>query len=290
MFKVISDGVCDFSADEAKKSDVDIVPFYINLDGTSYREGIDINKEDYFKRLIAEKGLFPKTSQPTPQDFMDVYTPHLKAGNDLIVLTVSSKLSGSYQSATLAASNLKEEYPDREIVIVDSLNGSVGQGLILKEIVRMRDAGLSLKETADLAEKILNRTRIYFTLDNLEYLKRGGRVGPTQALVGGLLKLRPILHVVDGQVVSLENVRGKKNALKLIEQAIVEALKDDKEDISINIGHILSEEDAGTFKSNIEAALGIKIDNPITEVGATIGTHAGPGAFIFAYCRRYETL
>ena len=289
MFQIISDGACDFSNDEVKKYKVDIVPLYVSFDHANYlKEGVDISNDDYFKRLVSEKGLFPKTSQPSPQDYIEACTPHLKNGKDIIVLTISSKLSGSYNSAALAADILGEEYPDRTIILLDSLSGSIAQGLILREMIKMRDAGYTLHETAQLAGKIIKTTRVYFTLDSLEYLRRGGRVGPTTALVGGILGLCPILHLEDGQVAQLDNVQGKKKALKLIEEAMVDALHDEAQNISLSIGHILSEEDAIAFKTNTEAALGIKIANPITAIGATIGTHAGPGALAFAYCRKYE--
>jgi len=290
MFQIISDGGCDFSKKQAQQYGVDVVPFYIIFDETNhFKEGVDISKEDYFSRLVAEKNLFPKTAQPNPQDYMDVYTPHLKEGKDIISLTISSKLSGSYNSAVIAAGILKEEYPDRVIAVVDSLNVSVGQGLILKEMIKMRDAGYALDETVRLTEKTLKTTRIYFTLDSLEYLKRGGRVGPTTAFVGGILGLRPVLQLEEGQVSQLESVRGKKRSLKLIEEAIVDVLKGEMQNVNLGIGHILSKDDADEFKSNTEAALDIKITDPVTEVGATIGTHAGPGALVFAYCKKYET-
>jgi len=291
MFQIISDGGCDFTEVEVQKHNLDIVPFYITFDQVSHlKEGIDITKEDYFKRLVDEKNLFPKTSQPNPQDYIDVYTPHLKAGKDILALTISSKLSGSNASATIAADMLKDEYPDRTITVIDSLNVSIGQGLILREIIRMRDAGYSLNETAGLAKKILKTTRIYFTLESLEYLKRGGRVGPTTALVGGILGLRPILQLDEGQVSQLDSMRGKKKSLKLIEEAIVEAVKEDKQKVNLSIGHILRKEDATEFKANLEESLNMEIDNPVIEVGVTIGTHAGPGALAFAYCMKYDAL
>ena len=291
MFQIISDGACDFTKDEARNFNVDIVPFYISFDGENYlREGVDITIDDFFNRLMNEKSLFPKTSQPNPQDYVELYTPHLKAGADLIVLTVSSKLSGSYSSASIAAEILSEEYPDRKIVLIDSLNGSLAQGLILREIIKMRDAGYTLDKTESIAKKVRDTTRVYFTLDSLEYLRRGGRVGPTTALVGGILGLRPVLHLVEGKVSQLDNVRGKKKVLKLIEEAMADALKDDKESVSISIGHILSNEDASTIKLNIEHALGVEVANPITRVGVTIGAHIGPGALAFSYCKRYDAV
>ncbi|MCL1924337.1 MAG: DegV family protein [Defluviitaleaceae bacterium] len=289
MFKIISDGGCDFSEKEAKEHGVTIIPFYISLDGENYlKEGVDIKKDDYFKQLLANKKLFPKTSQPSPADYIDEMIPHLKEGLDIIILTVSSHLSGSNQSAVNAAKLMEEEYPQRQIIALDSLSGCIGQGVILRELIRMRNDGLDTLKAKEVTEKIIKNANIYFTLDTLEYLKKGGRIGPTSALVGGLLNLRPILYVEEGKVASLEKVRGKKNAYKLMKEALIEALREEKNNINLSIGHILSEEDATEFKDAIEEALEIKMENPLTEVGATIGTHIGPGALAFAYCKKYE--
>ena len=290
MFQIISDGGCDFTKEEVKKYGIDVIPFYITYDQKTYlKEGVDITKDEYFRRLIDDKTLFPKTSQPSPQDYMDAYTPHLKAGKDIISLTISSKLSGTFNSATLAAQTLKDDYPNQKIIVIDSLNASLCQGLILKEIIKMRDKGYSIDETAKLAGKIIETAKIYFTLDTLEYLKRGGRVGPTTALVGGILGLRPILQLVEGAVEQLDSVRGKKRVMQLVEEGIVAALKDDIQSVNVAIGHILREEDAVNFKAGLENSLNTKILSPITEVGVTIGTHAGPGAIAVAYCKKYET-
>ena len=289
MFQIISDGACDFSEQEAKAGNVVLVPFYISLDGENYlKEGVDIKKDDYFKMLIENKKLFPKTSQPSPQDYIDVMKPPLDKGLDVLILTVSSFLSGSNQSAVSAAKLLAEEYPQRQIIVLDSLNGCIGQGIILREIIRMQRDGLDTLKTKEVAGRVIKNTNIYFTLDSLEYLKKGGRIGPASAMVGGILNLRPILYVQEGKVASLEKVRGKKNAFKLMKEALIEALREEKTNINFSIGHILSLEDAQEFKEAIEQALEITIENDITEVGAAIGTHIGPGALAFAYCKKYE--
>jgi len=291
MFKIISDGACDFSKKEVEEYGVGIVPFYISFDGVNYlKEGIDIKREDFFNRLMSDKTVFPKTAQPNPQDYIDIFTPHLSTGMDIICLTISSKVSGSYSSAKMAIDILKNDYPERRIVLLDSLNGSVAQGLILKEIIKMHDNGYTLDKTMKLAEKIIKTARIYFTVESLEYLKRGGRIGPTTALVGYILGIRPILQVEDGMITQLDSVRGKKKTLKLIEEAMIEALKDEKDNICLSIGHIFREEDAIELKANIETGLGIKIPNPLTEIGVTMGAHAGPGALAFAYCRKHDSL
>ena len=290
MFQIISDGGCDFTTEEVKKHNLEIVPFYVTLDQETYlKEGIDITKEEYFNRLLEDKTLFPKTAQPSPQDYMDAYTPYLQEGKDILSLTISSKLSGTYNSATLAATTLKEEFPQRTILVVDSLNAAVGEGLLLREIIKMRDAGLSLEETAVIAEEIKKTIRIYFTLESLEYLRRGGRVGPTTALVGGILGLRPILHLVDGAVEQLDSVRGNKKVLQWIAEGVAAALEEDKDKVNISVGHILKAEDAMKVKNRIESLLGLTITNPIAEIGVTIGTHAGPGALVVAYGKKYES-
>lgn len=289
MFQLVSDGGCEFTAAEAEQFQVEVIPFYVSFDEKTYlKEGIDISKDEYFKRLQEDKDLFPKTSQPNPQDYVDVYRPHLEAGKDILSLTISSKLSGTYNSATLAAKMLREEFPDRNIVVIDTLNSALGQNLILREVIKMRDAGFSLEKTTEIADKILQTTKIYFTLDTLEYLKKGGRVGPTTALVGGILGLRPVLHLVNGEVEQLESVRGRKKVMQLMEEGISEVLKEDADKVNICVGHILSEDDARSMKESLEKSIGIEITTPLTEVGATIGTHTGPGALAVAYCMKYE--
>ena len=291
MFQIISDSGCDFTKEEAKAKGVEIIPFYITFDQVNYlKEGIDIDTAEYFQRLRSEKNLFPKTSQPNPQDYIDLYTPHLEAGKDILVLTISSKLSGSNQSAKMAAEMLAESFPDRSIQVVDSYSASIGQGLILDEIVSMRDSGYSLERTVAIGEKIVKSTRLYVTLDSLEYLKRGGRVGPTTALVGGILGLKPILQVENGEVSQLDSVRGRKKALALIEEGMVATLKGEMDSVHMKIGHILSKEEAEQFKKNTEKALNVTLEDAVVEVGAAIGTHAGPGGIVFAYCKKHAVV
>jgi len=264
MFKIISDAGCDFTPEQITAHNIEVVPFYIlNEDG------------------------FQKTSQPNPQDYIDRFTLFLQAGLDILAITISSKLSGSFNSATLAADMLKEDFPQQEIIVIDSLSASIGQGLILREMLQMRDAGYSLKTTARLAAEVIKTTRVYVTVESLTHLKRGGRIGPTTAFVGGILGLRPILHVVNGEVQQLDTVRGKKNALRMINEAMVHTLKDEVKHVQIAVGHIDGEAEATSFILTLESELNTKIKTPVTEVGAAIGTHTGPGAMAFAYCKKY---
>jgi len=291
MFSIISDGACDFKKEEVEKSNIEVVPFYITFDGNTYlKEGIDIDVDEYFEKIQADKTLFPKTSQPNPQDYIDVYQPHLEAGKDILSISISSKLSGSYNSAVIAADTLKEDFPDRKIIILDSLSVTVGQALILREIIAMRNAGLNLESTVDKAKKIIQSTKLYFTLDTLEYLKKGGRVGPTTALVGGLLRLKPVLHIINGEVSQLESVQGKKKVIGFIVENLTGVLQDITDKVSIGIGHIVRPDDISDLKEQVESALGITIDVPVTEVGVAIGAHAGPGGLVVGYCAKYTAV
>ena len=291
MFSIISDGACDFKTDEIQRTNIEVIPFYITFDGNTYlKEGVDITISEYFEKIKADKTLFPKTSQPNPQDYIDVYRPHLEAGKNILCLTISSKLSGSYNSAIIAADTLKDDFPERQILVVDSLSATTGQALLLREIIAMREAGLALETVAEKAKKIVGTTKIYFTLDTLEYLKKGGRVGPTTAMVGGILGLKPVLQLANGEVSQLDSVRGQKKVIGLIVEGLVATLKNETDKISVGVGHIIREADIIAFQAQIESSLGIKLDHPPTEVGVTIGAHAGPGGLVVAYCAKYTAV
>ncbi|MCL2603635.1 MAG: DegV family protein [Defluviitaleaceae bacterium] len=265
MFKIISDAACDFTAAQAREHGVDTVPFY-----------------------VTEENGMKKTSQPNPQDYVDALTPYLVKGEDILLLTISSKLSGSYNSAVLAAEMLAEDYPGRTVTVLDSLSGSVGQGLILREIIDMRDNGFSLRDTARLAAEVIKSTRVYFTVESLDHLRRGGRINFTKAFVGGILGLRPVLHIIDGAVLPLATVRGKRNIFDLIGKKSSSDIKTDKGDYRFSVGHVQNETDALALNVSLSGGWGIAVLNPSVVVGAVISTHTGPGALAFAYCKKYS--
>lgn len=290
MFHLISDGGCDFSSADAKKYNVSIAPFYINFGDGFQKEDVDITKEEFFNRLLSDKKLFPTTSQPNPQDYIELCEPQLKEGKDVIILTISSKLSGSNNSANVAADIMREDFPKQKVVVIDSFSGSIAQHLILKEMIKMRDDDLDLETVVSLTQKVIKTTHVYFSLDTLEYLKKGGRVGSTTALIGGALGLRPVLQLEEGMISQLDSVRGRKKVIKLLTEAVTHVLADVKDDVQLCIGHILDQKTADTLQESLESALAVQIENPVIAVGATIGAHAGPGALAFAYCKKYTSL
>jgi DegV family protein with EDD domain len=262
---MITDAGCDFSQAEATKKGVMMIPFYI----------------------LQENGM-QKTAQPNPQDYINCMTEDLKAGKDILLLTISSKLSGSHNSAVLAVNMVKEDYPQANITIIDSLSGSVGQGLILRELLKMRAAGYHLQKATRRILEIIPTVRVYFTVENLDHLKRGGRISSTSAFVGGILGMRPVLHIEEGRALPLKTIRGKKNTLHFLEKLITDVVQDNIGNYNIAVGHAENITDAHAVYTNLENSLKTTIENPITDVCAAISTHTGAGALALAYCERYD--
>ena len=289
MFKIVSDSSCDFTEQMTAKHDITIVPFYVTFDGTNYlKEGVDIKKEEYFKRLVTDKNTFPKTSQPNPQDYIEACVPHLEQGFDLLILTISSKLSQSNNSANLAAKDLQEKHPGRKVIVIDSLSVTIGQALILHEIIKLRDKGFELQAAADFATSITKQGNLYFTLDTLEYLQRGGRIGKASAMVGGLLNLKPVMNIVNGEVSPVTKVRSKSKAKGDILDRIASEVAGKTEDLNFMIVNIQCPEEAEQWQKEIEQRLGITFDGPTLGAGTTIGTHTGPGGIGLGYVKKYK--
>ena len=287
-FKIISDSSCDLTPELAKQHDIDMVRFYITFDGTTYlKESVDITIEEYFRKLTTEN-VFPKTSQPSPQDYIDAYTPALKEGKDILVFCISSPLSGSTQSAVNAANLMKEEYPDRKIRVIDSKQAFVSMALMIFECIKLRDKDYDVDFVADYAEKLAKETKMHFMVDTLEYLQKGGRIGKASALIGGMLNLKPILTLVDGSVVPVAKARGRKKGVANMIEILQSVIKGKEDEYEYIVGHIIVPEDAEVFKAEIEKACGIKVTYPLLSAGAVLGTHVGPGAMAIVYTPKFK--
>lgn len=288
-FKIISDSSCDFEPSLAKEKNVDIVPFYITFEQSSYlKEGIDIQSNDFYSRLINEN-LFPKTSLPSVQDYINVYRPYLEQGEDILCLCISSLLSGSYQSATNAANILLEEFPNRKISIIDTMQATFGQSLIVLESVKMRDANFTLEKTTEIINEIKKTTTVIFTVDTLEYLQKGGRIGKATALAGSLLNIKPILLLKDGEIHSFSKARGKKKAITSVIDIFLERIGNNKDDYEFIVGHTFVPEEANTLVSKLINDYNMDISYPLINAGVTVGTHVGPGGIGLAFIKKYDT-
>ena len=274
---IITDSASDISLAQAKELNITILPLQISFGEENYYDGVDLSHEAFYKKLI-ETDVFPKTSQITPYEYKKVFSELEEKGEEAVCITLSEKLSGCYQSAALAASDMDK------IHVVDSQNVSLGQRILVELAIRLRDQGLSAAEIAKELEEKKKKIKLVALLDTLEYLKKGGRISPTVAFAGAVLSIKPVIAIVDGEVVLLGKARGSKNGNnKLIEMIQSEG------GISFDMPYCLAytglnrdilnkyiEDSRFLYEGKIE-------ELPVSSIGAAVGTHIGPGAIAAAF-------
>lgn len=273
-YKIITDSGCDLPKDLLERLDVNAVPLTVNFRGEVRGDSVDEGIRQLYADLRA--GEVATTSAVNPSRWAETMEPVLEAGKDLLVLTFTSGLSTTYQSAVIAAGELAEQYPDRKIKVVDTLCASLGQGLLVWYVCQKRDEGLSLDELAQWTEENRYRLCHWFTVDDLMFLKRGGRVSATTALVGTMLKIKPVLHVDDeGHLISMSKARGRKASIEALAAKAVE-LGAGYDNSTMFICHGDCIEDAEHLAALVKAKCGVK-EVFIGFTGAVIGSHSGPG-------------
>lgn len=273
--KLITDSGCDLPKQLLEKYDIDILPIFILEGDKEYRDKIDIMPEKVLEDM--KNGVVYKTAQITPEAFMNKFKEYVEKEQTIIYLGLSSGLSGTYESSMLAKIALEEEYPNADINVLDTRSVSGGQGLIVLQVARMIKNNLNkdliLQKTSQLVEHIEH----IFTIDDIEFLYRGGRISRAQNIIGGLLGIKPILCVRDGKLEPLEKVRGKSKVLK----SIIDAISNIKADTSLKEQTILiihgNNLDAATKLKNMIMETFQVEDVVINTIGAVIGAHAGPG-------------
>ena len=281
---IFTDSACDIKPELLKKWGV----AYINMTFRFEGEDKEYSNEDmqiktFYDRM--RKGGVAKTAAINPERFAAAFEPILQQGQDILYLGFSSGLSTTYNAARLAAEELLPKYPGRRIVTVDSLAASAGQGLFVYMAVEKKNKGASIDETAAYAESIKLNVCLWFTVDDLVYLKRGGRVSPTVALVGNMLGIKPVLHVDnEGHLVNVSKVRGRKAALTAIADKYGELVLKAGEG-SVFISHGDCEEDAKLVASIIKSKYHASVD-VITDIGPVIGAHSGPGTIALFFVGR----
>lgn len=247
--------------------------FLFDGDEKSYTNR-EVGAPEFYQKM--RDGASAKTSAVNVEEFKAAFEQVLKDGNDVLYIGFSSGLSTTYNSARIAAEELQEQYPERKLIAVDSLAASAGHGLLVYLTLKEKENGATIEQAAAFAEEMKWRLCIWFTVDDLEYLKRGGRVSPTVAFVGSLLGIKPILFMDnDGHLISRSKVRGRKAAIQALADKYTE-LATDKKNGTIFISHGDCEEDAKLLASIIEKQHGAKTEI-ITFVGPVIGSHSGPG-------------
>lgn len=294
MFKIMSDSACDLSKEYIDAHDVGIIPLYITTDGKNYKKDVlEIYSRDLYDAMVKENA-FPKSSLPSVQDFIDYFMPYVEKEIPLLCITISTSLSGTYNSAMTARDLVLEEHPNAKLTIMNSTTNTVTQGLFVNEAVRMLEAGLTYEETIANLEKLKESTRIFFTVGSLEYLIKNGRIGKLATLISSKIKIKPTIIMKDNEIGlgGVNRTRAKSIA------SVVDAVKKyfanpahNVNDYNFIIGWGYDLEEAAEFKEMMQKELGLK---EYAQTGSQIGCvsvcHTGPYALGIGCIRKYETL
>ncbi|SEF54338.1 EDD domain protein, DegV family [Caloramator fervidus] len=277
--KIIADSGCDLKRDYAQELGVHIIPMMVFFDEEAYYDRVTITPQEFYEKLKNFKGL-PKTSQITPNRFIEEFKKFLEEGYHVIYISLSSGISGTYQSALIA----KEELGSDKIDVIDSKGASVGYGLIVREAAFMVKEGKTREEILNRVIYMRDRMEYIFTVGNLEMLKRGGRISSSKALIGNLLNIKPVLQFDDGKIVPYDKVRGEKAVIKKMIQTIEERGYEIENQV-IGLSFSGNDDFCMQLKNEIEKNFKIR-EFFISEIGPTIGSHVGEGTVALFFMRK----
>lgn len=274
---ILTDSTSDISQKIADEAGVTVLPLQFEMDGLTYRNFADereMSSDEFYDAM--RKGKTPRTSQINVNDFCEYFSEYLEKGLDILYLAFSSGLSGTYNASVMAINELKEKYPGREIISVDTLCASMGEGLLVYYAAQNKKSGMGLKELAQWVEDNKLNLCHWFTVDDLHHLKRGGRISAATAIVGTALQIKPVLHVDDeGHLINMSKVRGRKASLNALVDKMAEYYTDAYDTIMISQGDCRKDAEyvASEIKKRFKGVKNIIIGN----VGPVIGSHTGPG-------------
>lgn len=276
--RIIVDSASDILPEQAKQMDVDVLSIHTYFGQDEFVDGVTMSHKEFFEKLTASD-VFPTTSQLTPYDYSEKFEALCKDGDEVICFTMSSKLSGCFQSATLAAQDF-----DGKVTVIDTLNACAGERILVEYAVRLRERGLSVEEIVKEIEEKREKVCLFALLDTLEYLKKSGRISATVAFAGNLLNVKPVIAIEQGEVNVLGKARGTKNGMSKLTQLIegVNGIDFDFPYYFIYSGTVNTT--LNNYVQANEALCGGNVANlPITMIGSTIGAHIGPGAIGVAF-------
>jgi len=279
-FVILADSSCDLPRGLSQKEGISLVPMPVSIEGKTFQEGVDIFPEEFYPRFPTFQEL-PKTSQPNLGTLKEAYESHLAQGNEVIAIHLSSGLSSTYETALMARNMCSE--PEK-IHVIDSLGASLGFGLLVLGANKIAQEFDSWKEIEREILQLRQKLRYIFTPDTLEYLVKGGRVSKTAGLIGGLLDVKPILHLTaEGRIEPLTKVRSRKAALRKLVDLMLEEIREPEEQI-IGISQAACLEEAESLAKDIRQKVKVK-DIIISDIGCVIGSHTGPGTIALFYQR-----
>lgn len=280
--KIVTDSTSYIPKEYIRQYNIRIVSLNVIMDGVSERE-VEIDDRVFYDKM--EKSVeIPTSSQPSTEEYYRVFEDVVKDGHSVLGIFLSSKLSGTYSSGFLIKDMILEKYPNAEIEILDSMNTTMAMGFsVVESAKKAMKSQKSLKEIKTEAEDIIRRSDILFAPGGLKHLKKGGRIGSTSALIGGLLQITPILHVKNGTVELLDKVRTKKKAINEIVKIVENNIKEKGLGEAV-VYHILNKDEAIKLQERLKNNLGV--ESKIMDIGPIIGLHVGPGSIGIAYYTR----
>lgn len=276
MVKIVVDSTADLSAEI--RANMHVVPLNVIFGEEEYLDSVTISAEEFYEKLTSSD-VHPTSSQPAPVRFEDTYRVLVEAGHEVVVITISSKLSGTYQSATIAAA----EYPGK-VFVADSRNAALGTGVLAQYALELAEKGMGGQEILEELMAIREKVRLYAMVDTLEYLKRGGRVSPTVAFVGGVLNLKPVIAVREGGIIeTVGKARGVKKGFAMLNDFLQSDGRDENKPMLVGYTG-LSDEQLNDYLASSGDLWPTDVNRCI--VGPTIGVHAGPGAVAIAFFKK----
>lgn len=277
--KIFADSTSDLPAAWLTEYRIGIIPLYVVFGDETFKDGVDMTPTELYRK-VETGGSLPKTTAPSPKDFMDAFAPYIDRGEDIVYISLSSKLSSTYQNALIAAG----EFPEGRVHVVDSLNLCSGIGLLVMKAVRAAQQGMAAREIVPLLEQCRDRVETEFVIDTLEYLYKGGRCSGMQNFIGSLLQIRPVLKLVEGNIIPAYKVRGRKE--KAVQQMLDNALSDiaNMDGDLIIVAHTHAEDDARRLAAILRERTGSEV--AISEAGCVISSHCGPGTVAIMYTRK----
>ncbi|QWH18054.1 DegV family protein [Bacillus mycoides] len=283
--KIITDSAADLPVELLQAYDIDLIPLRVYDEAeTEYLDGVTLKSVTLLQKM--REGAVYKTSLPSLETFQEKFVSYAKEGNPCIYLAFSSELSGTYQSSVLIKKEVKETYTDLDLEIIDTKCASLGQGIVVLEAAKMAKEGASKEEILNRVAFLMEHMEHIFTVADLQYLVRGGRLSKVAGFIGGLLNIKPILNVEEGKLVPLEKVRGKKKVLSRIVDIMEERGKDLKGQ-TIGMTHGDDLETAEALKALITERFGCEVFI-VNTIGAAIGAHTGPGALTLFFLNEVE--
>ena len=274
MIRIVVDSTCDLQDEILEKYNVDILPLKVLLGDTEYRDRIDIQVEEVYDEM--RKGVMPKTSQISPADTYKLFNEHCEAGDDFIYLAFSSALSGTCQLATKIAEEVNQDYPERKIKVIDTKAGAAAISLIAAQGLKMAEKGFSFEEIVDELTDMAEHIQHIFVLDDLNWLVKGGRISKTQATIGTVLDLKPILQMNNGRMEVIKKARGRKKALHILTEMFEEKSVEFKEQV-VAIAHADDLNTANELINVVNKKSETDIEFTVNKIGCVLGSHIGIG-------------